>query len=39
MQNIGEIEDTVAHVLDTINYETGFEVSYGAFIPRKTIQW
>lgn len=32
MQNIGEIEDTVAHVLDTINYETGFEVSYGAHL-------
>lgn len=30
--NIGQIEETVAHVLDTINYESGFEVSYGAHL-------
>ena len=30
--NIGQIEATVSHVLDTINYENGFEVSYGAHL-------
>lgn len=30
--NIGQIEETVSHVLDTINYDSEFEVSYGAHL-------
>ncbi len=32
VENIGEIEKTVAYVLDTINYDEEFEVSYGAHL-------
>lgn len=32
MKNIGEIESKVGHVLDAINYDLGFEVSYGAHL-------
>lgn len=32
MQSIGEIESKVQHVLDAINYELDFEVSYGAHL-------
>ena len=32
MKNIGEIESKVGHVLDAINYDLDFEVSYGAHL-------